>query len=248
MLIPIDGLPREVDLPNGDGPRFLTSVRALIGTDCAERVWITDRWEAWLDEDGGSAGKPVNQAATRLAQSFGWQLSLLGPVVIVGLGKNSDRPAGLSQDQTGAILLRIASGPVTLLASGAPRPRHSRQPRPWRDFVRVIRPRFPPIEPLAAAAPCSPAGHAPALATWAIRPECRRLPGPAKQLVLRQGQPRCHRPPLLAEAGQRYGVRGGTGRPRPLARYARQRISLDLPTPVPERQTLRCVRRGQPLL
>jgi hypothetical protein len=93
MLIPIDGLPREVDLPNGDGPRFMTSIRALIGTDCAERVWITDRWEAWLDEDGGSAGKPVNQAASRLAQSFGWQLSLLGPVVIVGLGKNSDRPA-----------------------------------------------------------------------------------------------------------------------------------------------------------
>ena len=93
MLIPVDGLPREVDLPNGDGLRFMTSIRALIGTDCAERVWITDRWEAWLDENGGSAGKPVNQAATRLAQSFGWQLSLLGPVVIVGLGKNSDRPA-----------------------------------------------------------------------------------------------------------------------------------------------------------
>lgn len=111
MLIPVDGLPREVDLPDGDGPQFMTSIRALIGTDCAERVWITNRWEAWLDEDGGSAGKPVNQAATRLAQSSGWKLSLLGPVVIVGLSENSDMSAGLSQDQTGAILLRIASAP-----------------------------------------------------------------------------------------------------------------------------------------
>jgi hypothetical protein len=111
MLIPIDGLPREVDLPDGGGPWLMTSIRALIGTDCAERLWITDRWEAWLDEDGGSTGKPVNQAATRLAQSFGWRLSLLGPVVIVGLDKNADRPTGLSQDQTGAILLRITSAP-----------------------------------------------------------------------------------------------------------------------------------------
>jgi hypothetical protein len=108
MLIPVNGPPREVDLPNGDGPRFMRFLRALIGTDCAERLWITDRWEAWLDEDGRSAGKPVNQAATRLAQSFGWQLSLLGPVVIVGLGKDADRPTNLSQDQAGAILRRIA--------------------------------------------------------------------------------------------------------------------------------------------
>ena len=56
----------------------MSSLRALIGTDCAERFWITDRWEAWLDEDGGATGKPVNQAATRLTQSFGWQLSLVG--------------------------------------------------------------------------------------------------------------------------------------------------------------------------
>jgi hypothetical protein len=108
LLIPVAGPAREVDLPVG-GTRFMRSLKALIGTDCAERLWITDRWEAWLDEDGGSAGKPVNQAATHLAQSFGWQLSLLGPVVIVGLGKNAGRPADLSQDQAGAILRRIAS-------------------------------------------------------------------------------------------------------------------------------------------
>jgi len=111
MLIPVDGLPREVDLPNGDGPRFMNSIRALIGIDCAERLWITDRWEAWLDEDSGSTGKPVNQAASRLAQSFGWQLSLLGPVAIVGLGENPGRSAGLSRDQADAILRRIASAP-----------------------------------------------------------------------------------------------------------------------------------------
>jgi hypothetical protein len=89
----------------------MTSLRALIGTDCAERIWITDRWEAWVDESGASAGRPVNQAATRLAQSFGWQSSLLGPVVIVGIDKDADRPAGLSQDQADAIARRIAGSP-----------------------------------------------------------------------------------------------------------------------------------------
>lgn len=68
-------------------------------------------WEAWLDEDGRSAGKPVNQAATRLAQSFGWQASLLGPVVIVGLDKDADRPASLSGEQARAILRRISGAP-----------------------------------------------------------------------------------------------------------------------------------------
>jgi hypothetical protein len=66
-----------------------------------------DHWEAWRDEDGAAAGKPVNQAATLLARSFGWQFSLLGATVIVGLGKDADRWAGLSEDQVGAILRRI---------------------------------------------------------------------------------------------------------------------------------------------
>jgi hypothetical protein len=103
LLIPVDGLPREVDLPNGDGPRFMTSIRALIGTDCAERTRVTTRWEGWLDENGTSAGKQVNEAASRLAQSFGWQLSLAGPVVIVGLDQDTD-PAALSPGQIDAIL------------------------------------------------------------------------------------------------------------------------------------------------
>ena len=107
LLIPVDGPPREVDLPGVGGARFIRSLKALIGTNCAERIWITDRWEAWLDENGIAAGKPVNQAATRLAHSFGWQLSLLGPVVIIGLDKNSDRAVSLSQDQIGAVLEQI---------------------------------------------------------------------------------------------------------------------------------------------
>lgn len=65
----------------------------------------------WAIEDGRSAGKPVNQAAARLAQSFGWQLNLLGLVVIAGLDKNADRPTNLSQDQASAILRSIASAP-----------------------------------------------------------------------------------------------------------------------------------------
>jgi hypothetical protein len=85
---------REVDLPDG-GIRFMRSIRALIGTQYTERIWITDRWEAWLDEDGTAAGKPVNQAATLLARSFGFRFSLSGIVVIAGLDKQSDVPAGL---------------------------------------------------------------------------------------------------------------------------------------------------------
>jgi hypothetical protein len=80
LLVPVDGPPRDVDLPGG-GTRLMRSLKALIGTNCAEHVRITDRWEAWLDDDGMAAGKPVNQAAALLAQSFGWQLSLRGTIV-----------------------------------------------------------------------------------------------------------------------------------------------------------------------
>ena len=103
LLIPIDGPARVTDLPSGGGTRFMNSVKALIGAGCAERIGITTRWEAWLDENGTSAGRQVNQAATRLAQSFGWQLTLAGPAVIVGLDQNTD-PAALSPGQIDAIL------------------------------------------------------------------------------------------------------------------------------------------------
>ena len=89
----------------------MRSLRTLIGAQCIERIWITDRWEAWVDQDGAAAGKPVNQAATLLARSFGWQFSLLGATVIVGLDKDPDRPVGLAQDQVGVILRRITGAP-----------------------------------------------------------------------------------------------------------------------------------------
>ena len=111
MLIPVDGPLREVDLPNGGGPRFMRSLRALIGTDCAERIWITDRWEAWLDENGTAAGKLVNQAATLLAHAFGAEFSLYGTVVIVGLDKDKDAPAALFPAQAAAIFRRSGSAP-----------------------------------------------------------------------------------------------------------------------------------------
>ena len=106
LLIPVDGSARVADPLGGGGTRFMNSIKALIGTDCAERIRLTTRWEASLDENGTSAGRQVNQAATRLAQSFGWQFSLAGPVVIVGLDQNTD-PAALSPDQIGAILEKI---------------------------------------------------------------------------------------------------------------------------------------------
>lgn len=63
LLIPVDGPPREVNLPDPGGIRFMRALRTLIGTRCAERIQVTSRWEAWLDEDGAAAGKPANQAA-----------------------------------------------------------------------------------------------------------------------------------------------------------------------------------------
>ncbi|HEX8006501.1 MAG TPA: DUF3846 domain-containing protein [Trebonia sp.] len=108
VLIPVDEPPREVNLPNG-GSRFMCSIRALIGTDCAERIQVTTRWEAWLDENGASAGKPVNQAATLLAQSFGWQLSLRGTTVIVGLDEATDTPADLVPHQIEVMLRKIGA-------------------------------------------------------------------------------------------------------------------------------------------
>jgi hypothetical protein len=62
----------------------MRSIRALIGTECAERIQVTNRWKAWLDEDGAAAGKSVNHAATVIARSFGFEFSFLGPVVIAG--------------------------------------------------------------------------------------------------------------------------------------------------------------------
>lgn len=106
LLIPVDGPPREVDLPGGT--RFMRSLKALIGTKHAERIQVTSRWEAWLDEDGAATGKPANQAATLVARSFGFQFSFLGPVVITGLDKNM-APAALSPDQAGVILLKIGA-------------------------------------------------------------------------------------------------------------------------------------------
>lgn len=107
LLIPVDGPPRPVALPGPGGTRFMRSLRAIVGADCAERLWITDHWEAWLDEDSAAAGKPVNQAATFLAQSFGYRSNLRGTVVIIGLDKEPDRPVGLSPTQIDVILQRI---------------------------------------------------------------------------------------------------------------------------------------------
>jgi hypothetical protein len=109
LLIPVDGLPRVVDLADGGGSRFMRSIRALIGTECAERIWITDRWEAWLDEDSAATGKPPNRAATLVARDFGAQFSLCGTVVITGLDKDTTAPASLSAVQIDAILQRITT-------------------------------------------------------------------------------------------------------------------------------------------
>ena len=112
LLVPVDGPPKVVDLADGGGIRFMRSLRALIGTPCAERIWITDRWEAWLDEDGAATGKPVNQAATRVVHAFGAQFSLRGTVVITGLDKDTTASATLTPSQVDALLRRISGAPA----------------------------------------------------------------------------------------------------------------------------------------
>ena len=107
LLIPAAGPPRAIDLPDGGDTRFMCSLRALIGARCVERIWITSRWEAWLDEDGAAAGRPTNRAATLVARSFGAQFSLCGTVVIVGLDKDTAGPTALSLAQVDAILEKI---------------------------------------------------------------------------------------------------------------------------------------------
>lgn len=82
----------------------MCALRTLAGAQCAERIQITSRWEAWLDEDGAAAGKPANQAATLVARSFGFEFSLYGTVVIAGLNTDTAEPAGLSQAQADAVL------------------------------------------------------------------------------------------------------------------------------------------------
>jgi hypothetical protein len=109
-LIPVDGPPREASLPGGGGIRFLRSLGTLIGAECAERIQVTSRWEAWLDEDGMTAGKPVNPGVTRLAQSFGWRFSFHGPVIITGLTMDA-APTALSPGQVDAILMMTGGGP-----------------------------------------------------------------------------------------------------------------------------------------
>lgn len=103
LFIPVDGPPTEVDLPGG-GTRFMRSLKALTGIRSAERIRATSRWEARLDEDGAATGKLVNQAATLVARSFGFEFSLLGAVVIVGVDKDTAEPAALSPAQARAIL------------------------------------------------------------------------------------------------------------------------------------------------
>jgi Domain of unknown function (DUF3846) len=111
LLIPVDGPPRVVDLADDGGTRFISSLRTFIGAQYVEPIGITDRWEAWLDEDSAATGKPVNQAATLIARAFGAWFSLRGTVVIAGLDKDTTTPTALSPGQVDAILRRITDAP-----------------------------------------------------------------------------------------------------------------------------------------
>jgi hypothetical protein len=111
VLIPAGEPPRIVDLPRGTA-RFLQSLQALCDTSCVQPIQVTSRWQAWLADNGIAEGKPVNQAATVLARTCSWPVTLYGPTVITGLG-NSGNTAGLSPGQVEAILARTTAAPAT---------------------------------------------------------------------------------------------------------------------------------------
>lgn len=108
LLIPVDGLPAVVGVVGGGGARFLRSLRSLIGAEQVERFRVTDRWEFWVDEDGGVAGKAVNEPATRIARDFGVPFSFLGSVVVTGVDDGAEGWISLAPGQVDAILRRVA--------------------------------------------------------------------------------------------------------------------------------------------
>ena len=111
VLIPAGEPPRIADLPRGTA-RFLQSLQALCDTSCVQPIQITSRWQAWLADNGIAEGKPVNQAATVLARTYGWQVTLYGTAVITAM-RNSGNTAGLSPDQVEAILAATTTAPAT---------------------------------------------------------------------------------------------------------------------------------------
>ena len=111
VLIPAGEPPRIVDLPRGTA-RFLRSLQALCDTSCVQPIQVTSRWQAWLADNGIAEGKPVNQAATVLARTCSWPVTLYGPTVITGL-RNCGDTAGLSPGQVEAILARTTTAPAT---------------------------------------------------------------------------------------------------------------------------------------
>ncbi|NUK00327.1 DUF3846 domain-containing protein [Streptomyces lunaelactis] len=101
-----------VDLgDDGAGSRFLRSLRAIIGAECAECVAVTDRWDAWLDEESAVRRRPLNEAATRLAHDYGARVRLRGTVVIVGADRGANVSVGLSPDQIDTLRCRATDAP-----------------------------------------------------------------------------------------------------------------------------------------
>ena len=71
----------------------MDTLQALCDTSCVQPIQVTSRWQAWLADNGIAEGKPVNQAATVLARTYSWPVTLYGPTVITGLRNSSNRPA-----------------------------------------------------------------------------------------------------------------------------------------------------------
>lgn len=86
VLIDLDGHTTAITLPSDPDLRA-TVIKAVTNSHSLEAVDITDSWAMWLDETGGMLGRhrrPLNPAASAMANRHGVQGGIRGPVVITG--------------------------------------------------------------------------------------------------------------------------------------------------------------------
>ncbi|MEW2632865.1 DUF3846 domain-containing protein [Streptomyces sp. NPDC048389] len=111
LSIPVNGRPTLVGLGDDGGCGFIRSLCAIIGAECVECVAVTDRWDAWLDEESAVKKQPLNEAATRLTHDYGTMARLRGTVVIVGADRGANVSVSLSPDQIDTLRCRAADAP-----------------------------------------------------------------------------------------------------------------------------------------
>lgn len=104
LVVQADGTIYDIELPSGDSSDMK---RQHIGCRLIDVLALTDRIDMWIDEEGYGVA-PVNQAATALAQHYGfvWQ-NYHGAVVLCGVDNATGESVDLQHDQIHALLTRL---------------------------------------------------------------------------------------------------------------------------------------------